>query len=509
MTYTIKLEQQDFAIFSGDKATCKVIVSWDTGDTALTSQASMKLTPKPTTGSVKNSDGSPPLKDSKFPVINTAARTATFSFPLLGDTAGDVSLTPSVTTPPLPNTNDLVIHVLPADTAFVMTGWDRQAIHTHTDDTLTPTVATADKKAVLTVTAKTAAGNPVEFAPVNVLINNFNISDTAQGGKIFDSKGNQITTKSSGPNNATTDISTDAQGKVTMTVVSTTHPAFLDCSISAGKRNLGNQRLYLFDDSADKSLNSLSLPLAQLPDGSYDLDQVTGEKFSALIGSSIPKNEYVALILNGEFQSERSGTTISETPFSLNANKADLKSGTSLPENNKLFYAVSNSGGLINSLFMQFNVTNNTSPVGPLPKNPFVGPFIKPTGGVFNLETLKQDVPFIIPLAADQTKLQSKGIAPLTTTNAIRLFFNLTGDNPDAGGFVTTPLFEDFPITDAAAQQQTISMDPNAFINYGDGPEPGQKGTYTFWYAYIQSTTDETRIAESFTVTGKLATRAP
>lgn len=126
---------------------------------------------------------------------------------------------------------------------------------------------------------------------------------------------------------------------------------------------------------------------------------------------------------------------------------------------------------------------------------------------MINLESLvgSDGIDFIIPVGADAIKLQNSS-KTLTTTNIIRIYVSLKGDDSN-GKFNESTKYFDYPVESVGnAAEQTIKIPANEFTGYGP-TNPAGRNTYAIFYQYLPSSTIFTPvIGDSKALTGPIST---
>lgn len=389
---------------------------------------------------------------------------------------------------------------------------DNNLLFVATNDTGTPA---AGPNAKITTIARNPANNqPVANVPVRFSI----ASPTVTGFQVNLFNGATPITPPAAVNNQTTvTIMSGADGRATLTIVPTTRSFLVSCTVTGS--SVSSQRQLVFIVDRTKINPSFSSPLPQLgtdQSGNFTLGTPSAPNFPVQLTATVPGTEVLGLILNDRLTGTLAGPQAG--PTTLQAASGFLR--TRLPQDrmgtnkNTLFYAVSQSGSLFVSPANEFDVVSNNGNIL-MPGDPFVGPPLvadsrggtnNVQGGVINTVNFAF-ISVVIPLAADVPLLAARNRS-VVAGNAIIVKANLKG--LQGGKFATeTKNVNPVAIVNPAAQTQTIRIPVSYLNDYGQSSVPGQSSMYQFWYTYVNSTTDQTLIAESFLENGgALATKA-
>ncbi|GAA0607809.1 hypothetical protein [Paenochrobactrum glaciei] len=504
-------------IYVNDQFTITPSITWESTDADITTNARITIS-QGQTNTIQ------PLFQSSFPLILSVAeasidkinRTAIFNRARLkAIAAGQASLAFTTSSPTISQITSNIT-VLPADTLITSSGLSQSSMQVATTDDLTPSTATADQKSTIVITA-TSGGAPVSNLEVTFTIRDSNLVSNRRGGRIFDPNSTDdpnrpLSGVASGLGSRSFKVKTQADGKATLIIVANTTPAFLDISVDAGTNGVPTMQLYLYDNSVIRPQSAPQPLLPRNSQGNYDATSVTGSTFSvALNDVPLQDADFVGLILNDKFQTQLVPSEF--TPFPINnlnprnaratANISDLVGNNG---QNVMFYSIGRQGNMFNSQRTQFTVATGPTPP-PKPTLENVGPFVQPDGGVINLRSLEgsNGIDFIVPVGADATKLQNSGTT-LTTTNIIRIFVSLRGDDSN-GQFRELTKFFDQQVTNVSnGAEQTINIPADEFIGFGP-TNPAGGNTYSIFYQYLPSSTIFTPvIGDSKALIGPIST---
>lgn len=491
-------------------------ISWEDGDTPLTETDVVIFDlaiPQPIpTGTVTPAIIPPvfpvKLKMTKKPA--DGAKEATFQFALSAEALGNVTLTCSIENKPniiLPNYEFIIT---PADYTLKTTGFDNIAIPIASSDTL-DTTAADEFKSTLVVTAMTSDPTPVPAVGVDVtfIVANAAPSPVSQAGRFFDmtsgtQEGINLKNLPSGQSASFT-LKTNENGTVTVVVVSNTKSGFIRCQVTGGINSVPRPRLYMYAQPTGRS--KYLGPDIMLPFGSpsdFDTTRYTKPTFPIPINADVVPTEFCVAILNNKYQQDRPTAGFIDGNATYEGKTADLNVSRT-GEDNVLFYAVSDSGRLVNSQNFRFTTQDSKTP--PIQGIPF-GPIDVPKSSHLDLKNILPALKTTIPLAADQAKLAAANGWLLVTPNSYVVHAVLTGWNVDEE-FETR--FGIYPQTIADFTAVTDQKDINvftAFGNLGRSPDGNTLATWELWYTYHTGPNGTGgQIGESVHTTGTMMTR--